>query len=111
VLELARTSHGYVTALARVDPADDPLGEAVRCLDAGAAGIKLHPLGEGFALDDRRLDDLFALADERRLPIMIHAGKGVPEMAGQVHRRSTPTQQAVQTLRLALQVGLSATMG
>jgi hypothetical protein len=42
---------------------------------------------------------------------MIHAGKGVPEMAGQVHRRSTPTQQAVQTLRLALQVGLSATMG
>jgi hypothetical protein len=41
---------------------------AVRCLDAGAAGVKLHPLGEGFALDDRRLDDVFALADE-------HAGR------------------------------------
>ena len=170
VLDLAR-SDGRVTALARLDPADDPLGEALRCLDAGAAGIKLHPRGEDFALDDRRLDDVFALADERRLPVMIHAGQGVPEMADHVHRRSrdhpqarlilahcgagmfdgiwpgiddhpnvlfdtswwnpatigalfrlvppshilfgsdipfaTPTQQAVQALRLALQVGLT----
>jgi hypothetical protein len=34
VIDLARTSNGRVTALARLDPADDPLGEAVRCLDA-----------------------------------------------------------------------------
>lgn len=88
VLELARTSNGRVTPLARLDPADDPLGEAVRCLDAGAAGIKLHPRGERFALNDRRLDDVFALANERRLPIMIHAGQGVPGMVDQVHRRS-----------------------
>jgi uncharacterized protein len=118
-----------------------------------------------------RLDDVFALADERRLPVMIHAGQGAPEMADHVHRRSrehpearlilahcgagifdgiwpriddfpnilfdtswwnpatiaallrlvppsrilfasdvpfaTPTQQVVQTLRLALQVGLT----
>jgi predicted TIM-barrel fold metal-dependent hydrolase len=171
VLDLARRADGRVTALARLDPEDDPLGEALRCLEAGAAGLKLHPRGEGFALDDRRLDDVFALADERRLPIMIHAGQGVPEMADHVHRRSrehpearlilahcgagifdgiwpriddfpnvlfdtswwnpatiaallrlvppsrilfasdipfaTPTQQAVQALRLALQVGLT----
>jgi Amidohydrolase len=68
VLELGERARGRVTAMARIDPADDPLSEAVRCLDAGAAGVKLHPRGEGFALDDRRLDEVFALADERRLP-------------------------------------------
>jgi uncharacterized protein len=76
------------------DPADDPLGEALRCLEGGAAGLKLHPRGEGFALDDRQLDDVFALADERRLPVMIHAGQGVPEMADHVHRRSREHPEA-----------------
>jgi hypothetical protein len=77
-----------VSTFARLDPADDPLGEAERSLEAGAAGIKLHPRGEGFALDDARLDGVLALADEQRLPIMIHAGQGVPEMADHVHARS-----------------------
>jgi hypothetical protein len=30
-----------------LDPADDPLGEALRCLKRGAAGLKLHPRGRG----------------------------------------------------------------
>jgi uncharacterized protein len=42
-------------------------------------GLKLHPRGERFELDDPRLDDVFSLAGERRLPIMIHAGVGDPE--------------------------------
>src|SRR4051812_8648514 len=37
VLDLARRADGRVTALARLDPEDDPLGEALRCLEAGAA--------------------------------------------------------------------------
>jgi uncharacterized protein len=78
MLELADAHPDRLRALCRLDPADDPLGEAERNLDAGAVGLKLHPRGEGFELDDRRLDDVFALADERRLPIMIHAGVGDP---------------------------------
>src|SRR3954468_18572829 len=61
-----------------LNPADDPLGEAERCLQKGAVGLKLHPRGEGFELSDARLDEVFALADERRLPVMIHAGVGTP---------------------------------
>jgi hypothetical protein len=61
-----------------LDPGDDALGEAERCLEAGAVGLKLHPRGEGFEIADERLDDVFALADERRLPVMIHAGVGNP---------------------------------
>src|SRR5215212_642260 len=38
MLDLARKAEGRVTALARLDPGDDPLSEAVRCLEAGAAG-------------------------------------------------------------------------
>jgi predicted TIM-barrel fold metal-dependent hydrolase len=88
MLDLARRSGGRVRAFARLDPADDPLSEATRCLANGAVGLKLHPRGEGFDLVDGRLDDVFALADERRLPIMVHAGQGVPAMADHAHRRS-----------------------
>src|SRR4051812_3228591 len=30
-------------ALCRIDPAENPLGEARRCVDKGAVGVKLHP--------------------------------------------------------------------
>src|SRR4051812_19074486 len=76
VLELVSGNGDRLKALARLDPGDDPLAEAERCLEAGAVGLKLHPRGEGFELSDARLDEVFALADERRLPIMIHAGVG-----------------------------------
>lgn len=76
MLALAAEHPGRLRALARLDPAADALGEAQRCLGAGAAGFKLHPRSEGFALDDHRLDDVFALAGERRLPVMLHAGVG-----------------------------------
>jgi uncharacterized protein len=80
MLELAADHPDRLRALARLDPADDPLAEAERCLDAGAVGLKLHPRGEGFEISDRRLNEVFALAEERRLPIMIHAGVGDPEV-------------------------------
>jgi predicted TIM-barrel fold metal-dependent hydrolase len=78
VIERAAATGGRVVALARLDPADDPLAEARRSLGAGAAGFKLHPRAERFSLDDARLDGVFALADERSLPILVHAGTGVP---------------------------------
>jgi predicted TIM-barrel fold metal-dependent hydrolase len=80
MLELAAAHPERLNALARLDPADDPLGEAERCLDGGAVGLKLHPRGEDFDISDSRLDEVFALSDARRLPIMIHAGVGDPEV-------------------------------
>ena len=57
---------------------EDTLREAERCLDRGARGIKLHPRAQAFRVDDPRLEAVFALADERRLPVLIHAGRGLP---------------------------------
>lgn len=81
-LELVAANPERLKALARLDPAAEPLAEAERCLEAGAVGLKLHPRGEGFELSDPRLDDVFELADDRRLPIMVHVGVGTP-LAGQ----------------------------
>jgi predicted TIM-barrel fold metal-dependent hydrolase len=62
----------------RLDLAERPIEEATRCLDLGARGIKLHPRAQGFSLSDSRLDDVFATAVERDVPILIHGGRGLP---------------------------------
>lgn len=80
VLAAAGAADGRLVAFARVDPADAPVVEAERALDAGARGIKLHPRGETFSLDDDRLEELWALAHERRLPVLVHAGRGIPSL-------------------------------
>ena len=60
---------------------EEPVEEAVRCLDLGARGIKLHPRAQKFLPNDERLVPVFALAAERRVPILIHAGRGLPPIA------------------------------
>ena len=80
VLAEARASGGRLVPFCRLDPGDDPVREAERCLDAGARGIKLHPRAEGFLLADPAVRPVFALADERRLPVVIHAGRGIPAL-------------------------------
>jgi uncharacterized protein len=76
----AAASDGRLFAFCRLDPHDSPLAEARRCLDNGARGIKLHPRAEAFTLDHPALQDVFALADEHRLPILCHAGRGIPAL-------------------------------
>ncbi len=76
----AASSDGRLFAFCRLDPHVDALAEARRCLDNGARGIKLHPRAEGFNLDHPDLQDVFALADEHRLPILCHAGRGIPAL-------------------------------
>ncbi|MDP9384192.1 MAG: amidohydrolase family protein, partial [Actinomycetota bacterium] len=49
-------------------------------LDAGARGIKLHPRAEAFSLDAPAAHDLAALADARGVPILLHAGRGIPAL-------------------------------
>jgi len=80
VLAAVAEAPDTLVAFARVDPRADAVAEAVRCLDLGARGIKLHPRAEGFTLGEHAVEDLFALADERRVPILIHAGRGIPAL-------------------------------
>jgi predicted TIM-barrel fold metal-dependent hydrolase len=76
----AAGSDGRLVAFCRVDPHDGALAEARRCLDAGARGIKLHPRAEQFAMHEPAVRELVALADERRVPVLIHAGRGIPAL-------------------------------
>jgi predicted TIM-barrel fold metal-dependent hydrolase len=78
VLEECERSDGRLVPFCRLDPRSDPAGEARRCVEAGARGIKLHPRAERFELCDPALEGVFALAHERRLPVLIHAGRGIP---------------------------------
>ncbi len=80
VLAAARDSDGLLVPFCRVNPHDDALREAERCVEAGARGIKLHPRAEQFTLDHPAVKQLAALANERRLPILIHAGRGIPAL-------------------------------
>ena len=80
VIEEAARSEGRLVPFCRLDPRADPLAEAERCLERGAAGVKLHPRAEEFALDTPELDGVFALADERKLPVLVHAGRGIPAL-------------------------------
>lgn len=80
VLGVARASEGMLVPFCRVNPHADPVPEAKRCLDAGARGIKLHPRAEQFTLDHPAVRSLVALAHERRLPVLIHAGRGIPAL-------------------------------
>ena len=57
-----------------------------RCIDLGARGIKLHPRAQRFLPDDPRLEPVFALAAERRVPILIHGGRGLPPIADSLAR-------------------------
>jgi predicted TIM-barrel fold metal-dependent hydrolase len=85
-LEYARRSDGRLIPFVRLDLGENPIGEAERCLDAGARGIKLHPRAQRFLLNDERLRPVFALAAERRVPILIHGGRGLPPIADALAR-------------------------
>lgn len=80
VLEWARDSGGRIIPYCRLDPADDAVNEAQRCLGLGARGIKLHPRAQAFALDDPAVDAIFAVARDARVPILVHAGRGMAPM-------------------------------
>jgi hypothetical protein len=80
VLEAAAASDGLLVPFCRVNPHHDAVPEARRCLEAGARGIKLHPRAEQFTLDHPVVRELVALAHERSLPVLIHAGRGIPAL-------------------------------
>jgi predicted TIM-barrel fold metal-dependent hydrolase len=77
-LAYAAESPDRIVPFVRLDLDESPVEEAIRCLDLGARGIKLHPRAQKFSLADQRLDAVFALAVERSVPILIHGGRGLP---------------------------------
>lgn len=81
VLAAARDApDGLLIPFCRVDPHDTPVPEAERSLAAGAKGIKLHPRAEAFTLDHPNVRPIVAVANERSLPVLIHAGRGIPAL-------------------------------
>jgi predicted TIM-barrel fold metal-dependent hydrolase len=85
-LAFAERSGGRLIPFVRLDLDESPVEEARRCLDAGARGIKLHPRAQKFTAADERLAPVFEIAAERRVPILIHGGRGLPPIAAGLRR-------------------------
>ena len=79
-LVAAEVSAGRLVPFCRVNPGVGPVEELERCLAAGARGVKLHPRAERFDLRHPGVASVFAVAAERRLPVMIHSGLGIPSL-------------------------------
>ena len=86
-LAFGERSNGRMIPFVRLDLAEDPIGEATRMLDRGAKGIKLHPRAQKFLLNDERLSPIFELAADRKVPILIHGGRGLPPIADDLGSR------------------------
>ena len=81
VIDAVAEADGRLVCFCRVSPnTGTAVEEARRALDVGAKGIKLHPRAEQFTLDHPAVSELAAIAHERRLPILIHAGRGIPAL-------------------------------
>jgi hypothetical protein len=99
VLADAEASGGRLVAFCRLDPRhEDAPAEAERLLDAGARGIKLHPRAERFTLDEPEVRRVFEIANERRVPVLIHAGRGIPALG----RHATQLAEALPGARVIL---------
>ena len=81
-LDVARRSEGRLVALVRVVP--DEVDAVEGLLDEGAAGVKLHLSSDELDLADPRLEPVLAIADERRLPVVVHTGPEVDAVGGTV---------------------------
>ena len=97
VIDVASNADGLLVPFCRVKPGDAALAEANRALEKGAKGIKLHPRAEQFTLDHADVPQLFALANERTLPILIHAGRGIPALGEHViaYAREYPNARVI----------------
>jgi predicted TIM-barrel fold metal-dependent hydrolase len=81
VLAEVEQSAGRLTAFARIDPnAGDPEPEARRCLERGARGFKLHPRSDDFVMSHPSVEALVRIAQDERLPVLVHAGRGIPAL-------------------------------
>jgi uncharacterized protein len=83
-IRAAAESDGTLVAFCRVDPRDDPAAEVRRCLAAGARGVKLHPRAERFGMLDDGVREIVEVAHDEHVPVLIHAGRGIPALGASV---------------------------
>jgi predicted TIM-barrel fold metal-dependent hydrolase len=110
-LAFAAESDGRLIPFVRLDLKENPVEEAIRCLDAGARGIKLHPRAQKISLEDKRLPPVFELAAERKVPILIHGGRGLPPIAADLHalvERSSDVQLIIAHAGIADMANLTS---
>ncbi|QEC49094.1 amidohydrolase family protein [Baekduia soli] len=68
-----------------MDPnAPDALKEARRGLESGARGFKLHPRSDAFGLPHPVVEQVVGMAGRERLPVLFHAGRGIPDLGESV---------------------------
>lgn len=78
VLAEAKQSGDRLIPFMRVAPlAPGAVDEVRRGIDAGHRGIKLHPRSDEFELEDPLVREIADLAARRRIPILVHAGRGM----------------------------------
>lgn len=78
ILAEAAESNARLVPFLRVDPTSKgAVDEVKRSIAAGHRGIKLHPRSEGFRLDHPGVGDIASIAAVRRVPILVHAGRGM----------------------------------
>ncbi len=58
---------------------EDMEGEIDRCVSIGLKGVKIHPDIQGVDLDDPRMMKLYAILEERGLPLCCHMGDDRPQ--------------------------------
>lgn len=82
ILKSAADARGRLIPYLRVDPNSgaEAVREAERCIDLGAKGIKMHPRGESFSVADPTVADVARVAAANGVPIMFHAGRGIPAL-------------------------------
>lgn len=82
VLDEAGASDGRLVPFLRVDPGlgADAVAEVQRSLEAGHRGVKLHPRAERFRLGDPAVRRIMQVAAERGVPVLSHAGRGIPSL-------------------------------
>jgi uncharacterized protein len=78
VIAWCQETAGVLVPFCRVEPAPGARTVLERALDRGARGIKLHPSAGHFAHDDPIVEAALALAEERSVPVLLHAGRGLP---------------------------------
>ena len=82
----AEASGERVVAFARSEPGEHFQAELEAGLDAGARGLKLHTSLPGYDFSHPQLDVAFAVAAERRVPMLFHTGRAVPPFARDLAR-------------------------
>jgi uncharacterized protein len=95
-LDAAVRSEDRLTAFVRVVP--DEVDALEGLLARGARGVKLHLSSDEVDLADPRLAPVFSVADERRLPVLVHAG---PEV-GSLRTAALATCERWPGLRMVL---------